>query len=269
MTGCRVILAVRSQQKGEEAALKIKTSTGSNKVEVMVLDLSSVGSTRAFAEEFIKKQLPLHVLIHNAGASSETVRFNKEGLEENMALNFINVVLLTSLLLSTMRKTVPAARIVLVGSSAHFQGKRDIALSLADVKVPITGWVLYGSSKLNLVAYGHALGAILSKNDDTVSVCSMDPGFVATPFYTKELPFPISVFAKASNAFAKTPAQGAHTHLFAALNDEPMPNGVYLADTLISTSSSVARDTHFQEMLMKNTVSKLKDVAPWWDGKWY
>lgn len=267
-TGCRVILAVRNNKRGDEAADKIKSLSGNSNVEVMVLDMSKVSSVQKFAGDFKKKNLPLHVLVHNAGASSDNVQFNEDGLEQNMALNYINVVLLTSLLLPVMKMASPMARIVLVSSSAHFQGKREIGLCLAESKTPISGWVLYGSSKMNLVAYGKALGRQLASEQSSVHVCSLDPGFVATPFYSKALPFPISAFAIMANWFAKSPAVGAHTHLYAALCPTPVSNGAYLADTLESTASALVRDKKYQDDLMANTLQKLSKAAPWWDNKW-
>ncbi|CAE7715101.1 DHRSX, partial [Symbiodinium microadriaticum] len=268
-TGCHVILAVRNESKGSEAAEKIKSLSGNSRVDVMIVDMSRIASVQTFANAFAARKLPLHVLVHNAGAPSERVQMSEEGLEENMALNYTSVVLLTSLLLPVMNTSTPSARVVLVSSSAHFQGKREVALSLADCEQQISGWVLYGSSKLNLTAYGESLAKKLSQAKSMVSVCSLDPGFVATPFYTKELPFPISIFAKLVSLHGKTPEEGAHSALYACLSKEPLPNGTYLADTLESTPSVRVRDAAFQEELMRNTTTKLQKVAPWWDGKWF
>ena len=236
----------------------------------MTVDMSRMASIRAFADAFVALRLPLHVLVHNAGASSEAIKMTEEGLEENMALNFTGVVLLTSLLLPIMKVSPPAARVVLVASSAHFQGSRQVGLSLADCKHPVSGWVLYGSGKLNLTAYSMTLGAHLETDEKaSVTVCSLDPGFVATPFYGKSLPFPISLFAKGAGLLAKTPEEGAHTALLAALQPSPPPQGAYLADTVQATPSALARDVLFQEQLMSNTMAKLQKVAPWWSGEWF
>ena len=71
-----------------------------------------------------------------------------------------------------------------------------------------------------------------------------------------------------ANWFAKSPAVGAHTHLYAALCPTPVSNGAYLADTLESTASALVRDKKFQDDLMANTLQKLSKAAPWWDNKW-
>lgn len=267
-TGCRVILAVRSRERGDEAAAVIRRRTGSGKVDVMQLDMNSVHSVRTFSEEFLKRKLPLHILVHNAGAAGDAVSFNSDGVESTMALNYLNIVLLTSLLLPVL-KTTETARVVIVGSSAHFVGVRDVALCLADRKdPPISGWDLYGSSKLNAVAYSKLLARKISV-ESNVQVYCLDPGFVASQFYKRNVPFPVSLFGLVADFVAKTPAVGSHSSLFAALSPTPPTSGAYITDTVESSASALAEDSSFQMQLLDETVKKLKAVAPFWNGVWY
>jgi NAD(P)-dependent dehydrogenase (short-subunit alcohol dehydrogenase family) len=270
-TGCRVVLAVRSQERGEAAAARILADNSSARVDVMLLDMTSVASVRAFAAAFLARKLPLHVLVHNAGATSKDVSINADGLENTMALNYLSVVLLSSLLLPVLRQTAPS-RIIFVGSSAHFVGVKSVSLCFADRKdKPINGWDLYGSSKLNVVAYANALARQLSSaaGKEKVSVCSVDPGFTATGFYNPNAPFPISLFGKMAGMVAKNPETGSHSSLFAALSPVPPPSGAYLADTVVSSASATARDEEFQKQLMDATVKKIKEAASWWDEHWF
>jgi NAD(P)-dependent dehydrogenase (short-subunit alcohol dehydrogenase family) len=229
--------------------------------------MSSIDSIRNFSLAFQKLNLPLNVLMHNAGLSNNNLKINSDGLEDTMAVNYINVVLLTSLLLPILKKS-GRSRIVLVGSSAHHQGSKTLSISLGETKKSTNGWQLYGSSKLNLIAYGSYLGKTLTNANSSVSVSSLDPGFVSTPFYSKDVPFPISVFGKLANIVAKSPKIGAHSQLYASLSPVALPNGSYLADTLDATPSALSRDELFQKQIVEVTVSKLKKIAPWWDGVW-
>lgn len=52
--GARVILACRDIQKGEEAAVEIRTRVGGAQVEVRELDLADTYSIRAFAQRFLQ-----------------------------------------------------------------------------------------------------------------------------------------------------------------------------------------------------------------------
>jgi NAD(P)-dependent dehydrogenase (short-subunit alcohol dehydrogenase family) len=266
-TGTRVIMAVRNETEGKAAAEKIKQITSNNNIDVMKLDLASIDSVRAFADAFLLRKLPIHVLMHNAGLAGKKVSINKDGFENSMAINYVNVVLLTSLLLPALKKSVPC-RVVMVSSSAQFQGTKSISKCLAvRASPPIPGFPLYGSTKLNLSAYCAYIARQAEKAGLDIHFCSLDPGFVATRFYSGNVPFPINLFGMAANFAAKSPKTGAHTHLYAALRPTPVKNGVYLADTMESSPHAAVCDEAFQQAVVDETVTRLRAAAPWWDGK--
>ena len=65
--GAHVIMAVRDVKKAQAVIDDIKATTKSELVEAMELELSSLKSVNAFVEKFKQRQLPLHILINNAG----------------------------------------------------------------------------------------------------------------------------------------------------------------------------------------------------------
>ena len=65
--GARLHLACRNVRKGEAIALLIQKRTGNSNVFAAHLDLSSFSSIKMFAEDFLKNEENLHVLINNAG----------------------------------------------------------------------------------------------------------------------------------------------------------------------------------------------------------
>lgn len=66
--GAHVILACRSESKGEEARKKIVESTGSPKVELEILDCGKFASVHAFLERWEKREIKqVDILINNAG----------------------------------------------------------------------------------------------------------------------------------------------------------------------------------------------------------
>jgi NAD(P)-dependent dehydrogenase (short-subunit alcohol dehydrogenase family) len=65
--GARVIMPVRSHGAGESAAAELRASTKNNAIEMADLDLGNYRSVRAFADAFVKRGLPLDLLINNAG----------------------------------------------------------------------------------------------------------------------------------------------------------------------------------------------------------
>jgi NAD(P)-dependent dehydrogenase (short-subunit alcohol dehydrogenase family) len=68
--GAKVIIACRNMEKAEEALKKLRseiTEKSPGSVEAMKLDLCDLNSVREFVTEFKKLNIPLHILINNAG----------------------------------------------------------------------------------------------------------------------------------------------------------------------------------------------------------
>lgn len=63
----RVILACRNMDKARRVTNEIISSTGNKNVFVKQLELTSFDSVRKCAEDVLKTEEKLHVLINNAG----------------------------------------------------------------------------------------------------------------------------------------------------------------------------------------------------------
>ncbi len=71
-----MVLACRDLNKAEEAADEISKQTG-NKVTTLKLNLASLKSIRAAAEELRARHPKIHILINNAGIKDLSI-FNNE-----------------------------------------------------------------------------------------------------------------------------------------------------------------------------------------------
>lgn len=65
-----VIIASRTPSKALTAIEEIKAQSKNEKIEFIQVDLSSIASVTKFVSEFKAKELPLHLLINNAGMIS-------------------------------------------------------------------------------------------------------------------------------------------------------------------------------------------------------
>lgn len=91
----------------------------------MQLDLSSFKSIREFADQILKAESRLDVLIHNAGYAGMLKNFiSEDGIELTMATNHYGPFLLTHLLIRLMLKSVPS-RIIIVASEMYIFGHLD------------------------------------------------------------------------------------------------------------------------------------------------
>ena len=92
--GAEVILACRGQERGEAARNEIIATTGSTRVTVMPVDLSSLASVRACAHAFQDRFPKLDVLVYNAAASLRAREITPEGIERQWATNVLGPYLL-------------------------------------------------------------------------------------------------------------------------------------------------------------------------------
>jgi len=64
--GHHTIIACRSRGKGEVALREVKTASGNDAAELMIVDMSLQSSIRDMSDAFLSKYEHLNVLIHNA-----------------------------------------------------------------------------------------------------------------------------------------------------------------------------------------------------------
>ena len=123
LNAAKVILAVRSVEKGEAAKRSIIASEqkSSDVIEVWPLDLSSYESVKQFAQKASDLQR-LDVLLNNAGIVTEIFTL-REGQESSITVNTISPLLLSLMLLPKLRETAvrfnSLPRLVFVESFVH------------------------------------------------------------------------------------------------------------------------------------------------------
>lgn len=97
-----VIIAARNIEAANEAKQAIIKENISARVDVLKLDLCSLKSVRAFVDSFNALDLPLNLLINNAGVMFCSHQLSEDGVEVQFATNHLGHFLLTNLLLEKM-----------------------------------------------------------------------------------------------------------------------------------------------------------------------
>ena len=125
-----VFVASRNPSKGQHAVSRIQEATGNERVQFLSLDLSSLASVRSFAQEFKALQLPLNMLILNAGIMkspgvqfvgrnmTESFELTNDGFEVHIGVNHVGHFYLTQLLSESLVASA-ASRVVAVSSFAE------------------------------------------------------------------------------------------------------------------------------------------------------
>jgi NAD(P)-dependent dehydrogenase (short-subunit alcohol dehydrogenase family) len=139
--GFTTVLAGRSKEKLAKAveavkvAANIKESQADQKVYSLCFDLSDLDSVRRGAAEFLDLNLPLNILINNAGLITTTREFTKDSnvFEKTIMINMVAPLLFTELLIPRMKES-GGGKILIVSSNAH---NPDQAIPLSKKKVII------------------------------------------------------------------------------------------------------------------------------------
>ncbi|MFX3632053.1 MAG: SDR family oxidoreductase [Candidatus Pristimantibacillus sp.] len=237
--GAHIVMACRSKERGEQALQQAMQQSGSKRIELMLCDLGSFESIRAFAETFKHKFDRLDVLLNNAGVVSLKRELTTDGYESAIGVNHLGHFLLTNLLIELLEKA-PQGRIINVSSGAHKAGKihyPDPSLTKGFNVVKS-----YSQSKLANILFTKELARRLKGTNVTVNC--LHPGAVGTSIgVDRQTGFGKSVHTLL-RPFFLTPAQGADTAIYLATSDEGgKVSGKYFYKRKITNVSTKANDS--------------------------
>uniref|UniRef100_A0A1A8EMH6 Dehydrogenase/reductase (SDR family) X-linked n=1 Tax=Nothobranchius korthausae TaxID=1143690 RepID=A0A1A8EMH6_9TELE len=222
--GTHVIIGGRDEQEGLAAVKRICEEHKEAKVEFRKLDLASLQSVREFTKSFKERDLPLNILINNAGVMLLPEGRTDDGFELHFGVNYLGHFLLTWLLLDTLKdsgKCGDNSSVVSVSSSAH--GIGEIRLNDLNCRQHYSAHAAYCNSKLAQLLFSSHLHQELQLGGFPVISCAVDPGMVDTALYQHLwTPLHMAQHLMARLLF-RTPAEGAATVLSAALS--PALNG--------------------------------------------
>ncbi|XVF08059.1 hypothetical protein REPUB_Repub06bG0193000 [Reevesia pubescens] len=247
LRGVHVVIAARNLKAANDAKKVILTEDETALVDVLELDLCSINSIRAFADNFIALNLPLNILINNAGIMFCPFQLSQDGIEVQFATNHIGHFLLTNLLLDKMKNTAKASgiqgRIINLSSIAHNHCyKNGIRFDQIIDKDGYNDKRAYGQSKLANILHANELSHRLQEEGVNITVNSVHPGLIMTPLFRHSAV--LMKFLKFFSFFLwKNVPQGAATTCYVALH--PRLKGVtgkYFADCNEMTPSSYTRD---------------------------
>ena len=213
MNGAHVFLACRSQAKAQPVLDEIaKLSNGQAKAEFLPLDLGDLNSVRQCVQLFLEKQLPLHILVCNAGLAGAK-GMTASGFELTFGVCHVGHFLLTQLLVDTLKASAPA-RVVVVSSKMHYRCKNIDFDALRKPTRSAAAMTEYGVAKLANVLFVKELAQRLEGSG--VTAYALHPGVVATDVW-RSVPWP---FDKIIKRFMISSEEGAATSLYCATSDE-------------------------------------------------
>lgn len=227
--GAEVVMACRSPARAGAALAVLRQKVPEASLHLMPLDLSDLGSVRAFASACAARFPRLDLLCNNAGVMALPYQKTADGFEMQIGTNHFGHFALTGLLLAQLG-AAPAARIVTVASVAH-RGTRTFDLDDPHwERAAYRKNEAYARSKLANLLFTFELSRRLRASGSPMLAVAAHPGYSATGIVDAATAgSSIKRFlAQVGNALIAQPAdRGALPSLYAASMGD-MQSGEYI-----------------------------------------
>lgn len=259
----RVIIASCNLKEAKAAAQEIFQET-QQPVIIKHMDLASFKSVRAFADDIIKTESRLDVLINNAGVvlDSSKTKLTEDGYELAFQTNYLGHFLLTMLLIDLLTKSAPS-RVINVSSVLHHLGSADHFEDRARGRHPMRDPVAsYCNNKLAMLLFTRALAAKLKPHGVTVN--ALHPGICKTQIADHSTGLVSSFFHFIQTLAGKTASEGAQTSIFLAVDPKvAKETGKYFSDCRRHWISWTAKNRDLAEKVFWTSVGlvHLEDPA--------
>ncbi|MFE9466755.1 oxidoreductase [Streptomyces virginiae] len=123
LRGARVVLACRSQERGQDALERLRAEVPGAWAELRLLDLADLKSVRRFADSWSYGRLDL--LVNNAGIAMVPFSRTADGFESQFGVNHLGTFALTGLLMPHLLAS-PDPRVVTVSSEGQRFARFDM-----------------------------------------------------------------------------------------------------------------------------------------------
>ena len=240
----KVILAVRSLSKGEEAKKQIEKRTGRTGVlDVWHLDMQDYSTIKAFAGRASRELERLDIAVLNAGLAKLEFKQSQYGYEETLQVNLLSTTLLALLLMPKMKasKTSTFTPVMeIVGSNSHVMvtklNSETEPLASHNKSEGFSGPSQYGISKL-LLMYAETALAQLAMSRETgkpdVYVTTCDPGATVSEIGREANAWYYRIAMALFRIIAQRPTEvGARTYISGVTQGEPLHGRFWKDDAI-------------------------------------
>ena len=173
MRGAHVIGAARTGEKAETACASVE-----GKTTPLIVELTDLPGIVTAAAQVAAMDMPIDMLILNAGIMALPERQLANGVELQFAVNHVGHFLLTNRLHDQV-VAADAGRVVVVSSGAHRSAPEEgIQFDNLTAETGYAPWKAYGQSKLANGLFSRELARRLAKTNATSN--SLHPGVIPT-----------------------------------------------------------------------------------------
>jgi protochlorophyllide reductase len=177
--GARVLVAGRDETRTAEAVRQAQAAAAlGGSAEPLALDLASLASISAAAQDVAQRTEALDVLMNNAGIMAPPYGRTQDGFETQIGTNHLGHFALTAGLLPLLQQA-PAPRVVTVSSAAHRMGQLDPD-DLQWERRRYQAWPAYGASKLANLLFTSEMQRRADAAGSPLLAVAAHPGWSAT-----------------------------------------------------------------------------------------
>jgi NAD(P)-dependent dehydrogenase (short-subunit alcohol dehydrogenase family) len=242
--GARVVMAVRTVEKGEQAKAEILAEHPIAQLEVRRIDLADLASVDRFAQQMLDDGVPVDLLINNAGVMAPPSRMTTaDGFELQLGSNFLGPFALTLRLLPLLLRA-EAPRVVTMSSGMANMGRiRFDNLQWERGYGPVRS---YAQSKLADSLMAHRLAQIVTERGWHLMSNAAHPGFTRTNLQTaganlgRDKP-KRTIFNSVPLLPSQLPPQGTEPLLYAATSPDAVNGGYYGPSGFLELTGPTAR----------------------------
>ncbi|CAB4885057.1 unannotated protein [freshwater metagenome] len=209
--GASLVVVGRDRDKTQRVRDELAAGSGNDNVDLALADMGNLAQVRALGADLLSRFARIDVLIHNAGALSDTYSLSPEGIETTVASQVVGPFVLTTLLLDRLAGSAPSRVITMASGGMYSQ---PLCVSNLEMGEPeYKGATAYARAKRAQVtlnemwALRHAGGG--------VRFHAMHPGWADTPGVQESLP----TFQRVMGPLLRTPLEGADTLVWLAADD--------------------------------------------------
>ncbi len=216
--GARVVMLCRNAERGQAALQAVRRAANTDQAELILVDMAEQASVRRAVGEFLSRHGKLDVLIHNAANFDHRLKqrtLTPDGVETVFATNHVNIVLMTQLLLETLKASAPSRIITVASKGLLTYPFLDIEFDNLNAEKKFNMQHAYYHAKQAQVMFTFDLAERLQGSGVTVNCVRV--GNVAVPDSRLDyLPRWLLKLYHAKRKFAMTPEKMAETYTWLA-----------------------------------------------------
>lgn len=221
--GARVLLACRNAAKADAACALLRARHPAADLRVVPLDLGSLASVRAAADDVLAHETRLDLLANNAGLMALDHARTEDGFEMQFGVNHLGHFALTADLWPLLTRT-SGARVVTMSSQGHRGGRFHLDDPMFEHRA-YRRWPAYFQSKLANLLFTAALDTRVRAAGIDVAALAAHPGGSRTDLGVEGTALTNRAL-RLSTLATQSAAAGAAPFLRAA-TDPDAPSGAY------------------------------------------